>query len=558
MSQSPQHPYGKRLLPSLVDEIAATDPSRILYSITRTKDPEDGFRDTTAACFARGVNRCAWYIEKHLGRSENFRTLAFVGPQDPIYGIVILACIKTGYKTLLLSPRNTVEANMSLLDETDCKTLLVPSGFPMSRIGRLVETSGTKIFDIPALQHWLNDGPEELYPFPKTFEEARLEPFVVLQTSGSTGMPKPITLTHGTLAAVDSCTQLPLLGYKDTYPSMCAGSRVYLAFPVNHSAGLTMLLPGCIFANITIVFGPFPPTSAFIDGVHRYGDVQQSAIAPMMLADLIRTPAYLENLSRLDLIAYGGGPLPKAVGDAISSRTKLFNCMGATECGPLPSQMCDPEDWDYLNFSPTLGSEFRLVTNDLYEQFIVRDEKSAPCQAIFETFPDIDEWRTKDLYAKHPFKEDYWLYQGRADDIIVFSTGQNFNPLHVEEIISARPDISAALVIGNGRPQSSLLIEAISPPANDSERKKLLDEIWETAEIANNYIPTEKLKVRREMTIFTSTEKPMPRAGKGTVQRKATVELYAAEIDALYEKSGNWRSGPYQEYRDGMAGIVQD
>jgi len=35
------------------------------------------------------------------------------------------------------------------------------------------------------------------------------------------------------------------------------------------------------------------------------------------------------------------------------------------------------------------------------------------------------------------------------------------------------------------------------------------------------------------MILVTSTDKPMLRAGKGTVMKKATIKLYEPEIDAL-------------------------
>ncbi|KAF4961276.1 hypothetical protein FSARC_10223 [Fusarium sarcochroum] len=548
MSPSAYQPRGERLLPSLVDEIAATDPDRVFYSITKTQDPSEGFRDITAAEFARGVNRCAWHIEKHLGRGQNFPTLAYIGPQDPTYGILILACIKTGYKLLLLSARNTSEASLHLLQKTECKTLLLPPVFPLPVVGELVQTNKMNILEVPALHHWLEDGQEKLYPFTRTFKEARTEPFLVLQTSGSTGMPKPLVMTHGTFAVQDAYTELPSHGYQDVYPAMCAGSRVYLGFPVSHSAGITMLLPGTIYAGFTAVFGPFPPTSAVIDSIHVHGNVQQSSIAPMMLVDLIKNPKYLENLRRLDQVTFGGGPLPTAVGDAVSARTKLLNCMGATECTALPSQLCDPEDWAYLSYSPTLGDEFRLVADGLYEHFIVRNPKFSRYQAIFQTFPELDEWPMKDLYAKHPTKENLWLYRGRSDDMVVFSTNQKLNPIETEDIISANPAVSAALVVGTGRPQSSLLVEAVSPPTNGSEREQLLDEIRESIEAANNALPAKQQKLGRDMILFTSPEKPMLRAGKGTVQRKWTVDAYAQEIDALYLKNGNSKSAPYTEW----------
>jgi hypothetical protein len=35
------------------------------------------------------------------------------------------------------------------------------------------------------------------------------------------------------------------------------------------------------------------------------------------------------------------------------------------------------------------------------------------------------------------------------------------------------------------------------------------------------------------MILFASRDKPLPRAGKGTVMRKAAIDLYAPEIEAM-------------------------
>jgi hypothetical protein len=42
-------------------------------------------------------------------------------------------------------------------------------------------------------------------------------------------------------------------------------------------------------------------------------------------------------------------------------------------------------------------------------------------------------------------------------------------------------------------------------------------------------------RIYKEMIIFTTAEKPLPRVGKGTVARKAAIALYTPEIDKLYE-----------------------
>jgi acyl-coenzyme A synthetase/AMP-(fatty) acid ligase len=52
----------------------------------------------------------------------------------------------------------------------------------------------------------------------------------------------------------------------------------------------------------------------------------------------------------------------------------------------------------------------------------------------------------KDLYSPHPTKSGLWLYEGRADDIVVLANCEKFNPVEAEQMISSHPDIKAAII----------------------------------------------------------------------------------------------------------------
>jgi len=136
--------------------------------------------------------------------------------------------------------------------------------------------------------------------------------------------------------------------------------------------------------------------------------------------------------------------------------------------------------------------------------------------------------------SKHPMKEGMWKYVGRKDDIIVMLHGGNVNPLAVEGIVMSHALIKAALLTGTARNECAYLIEVENPPQNAEETQKLLNELWPKIEEANE-AGLSIGRVARDKIVFASREKPFMRAGKGSVQRKATIDFYKAELDAVYE-----------------------
>lgn len=68
-----------------------------------------------------------------------------------------------------------------------------------------------KAIMVSSLDQWFPS--EEIPPFPydrgSAFEEARWDPLVVLHTSGSTGIPKPIVCRQGMIAISDAYHDLP-------------------------------------------------------------------------------------------------------------------------------------------------------------------------------------------------------------------------------------------------------------------------------------------------------------------------------------------------------------
>lgn len=101
----------------------------------------------------------------------------------------------------------------------------------------------------------------------------------------------------------------------------------------------------------------------------------------------------------------------------------------------------------------------------------------------------------------------------------------------MEDTLCSDPNIKSAIVYGTGKFQSALLIE---PHDQEKLRATLLDEIWPSIHKANSVCPAHA-RVEKNFVVFTNADKPLPRAGKGTVQRKIALHLYKIELDGLYQ-----------------------
>ena len=229
------------------------------------------------------------------------------------------------------------------------------------------------------------------------------------------------------------------------------------------------------------------------------------------------------------------GPLGKAAGDVVSKYTGVLNVMGSSEAGIFPMFHKSTEDWNYFHFDPRLkGFEFREITPGLYEQYFIRHESTDPFHWTFYTFSDRSEISMNDVFSKHPSKPNLWHYEGRADDVIVLSNGEKFNPNNMEATLRSSSKVTGALVIGQGRFEATVLLELKERvPDTEEGRKAILDELSPYITKANQSAPT-FAKIGHGRDFITIAGKPMLRTDKGTVKRRATNQAYEKEIDEFY------------------------
>lgn len=95
----------RELLVHIVDEIARENPDTLYAELPRSTTSFDaGFHKVTYQLFANAIDGMAWWLDKTLGKKDNFETLLYLGPNDLRHNILLLAAVKAGYKVRAAAP----------------------------------------------------------------------------------------------------------------------------------------------------------------------------------------------------------------------------------------------------------------------------------------------------------------------------------------------------------------------------------------------------------------------------------------------------------------------
>ena len=297
-----------------------------------------------------------------------------------------------------------------------------------------------------------------------------------------------------------------------------------------------------VFCRTTVNYPPsaFPPSAELAVECLKHTKADAVTLAPPYVEEIGRSPEILDFLSRnVETLFWAGGDVSLAAGDAISSKIKLFTTCGSTEMGMWPT-LCrsgewPSEHWKFMKIHPAANIEFRHHSDNLHEAFVKRNPAFEDEQPVFKVFPNLQEFSSGDLFSPHPLDPQLWQYRGRADDMQVFSSGELYHPVTVEQHIGRHLNVQQALLVGTRQPQAALLLEmkADTPLETPEQQADAIARLWPVIQDANQLCPA-YAKISKELILFVDPHKPMARAAKGTVQRRATVQLYERELNELF------------------------
>nr|CDP28764.1 Putative peptide synthetase [Podospora anserina S mat+] len=522
----------------LVDRLAVDKPNDVWAKTPATSfQGEAGWEDITFSLLKNAVDATSDFIVRKFGPGETEEVLAYMGINDIRYPFVILGALKAGYRTLSPSPRNSKEGNLALLKTTKCSKFLCSGEF-FSHIAKLsTSMPSLQMLQIPTVD-------ELLMPFTpaSTTPKGRAsysdhETLIILHTSGTTGLPKPIHIKAGVFSTFETITSIPTPpGRTSTHCSLLLTRLVLSVTPFFHIFGINFLLRALHYQKpIVLLPADKPPTAELILECIVKTKPSALASAPSMIEDICRLPTGLSVLSTLDFVFYGGAPLAEACGNQISEVTSLYNGIGSTEAFFMPTlRLKDPKDWQYFEWNLEAGMVMEPTEeNPNLAEAVIKRRPDGKYQFAFWNFPELQEWRTHDLFEEHPTKKGLWKFVGRLDDIIVLSNGEKVNPVAFEKIVDGHPWVQGALMLGAGHFQAGILIEPSKDHQGD-DKEEFIDKIWPLIEEANAEYPA-YARVWRSTIMLTKPEKPFKRASKGSMMRQATCKLYETEIEQLYK-----------------------
>ena len=279
---------------------------------------------------------------------------------------------------------------------------------------------------------------------------------IQLYTSGTTGLPKGVQLTHGNyLSACRLAQSAPGLAYDE-------GDVVLGAMPFFHVAGVNIAIFAMASAAVTAIVRDVIP-AAMLDIIARE-KVNHAFLAPAIIQMLMNTPEMASaDLTSMKSLAYGASP----ISDDLLLRAKArFACKfmqfyGMTETAGagtlLEDEAHDPalgklrscgKAWPGVELKIVDGAGREVGIGEVGEivlraPVVMRGYWNKP----EATVQAIDNGWMRSGDAAYRDAEGYVFIYDRVKDMIV-SGGENIYPAEVENAIFGCPDVADVAVIG--------------------------------------------------------------------------------------------------------------
>ncbi|EFW99074.1 nonribosomal peptide synthetase-like protein [Grosmannia clavigera kw1407] len=461
-------------------------------------------------------------IPEHPSPSKA-EVVAILAPSNFDYVVSIFALSRLGFAILFLSNRLAPDAIASLLRKTACTKLIVSANHaPMADRLRDEQKCPVSVFPIVGHPDYTSHASQKSLPEIAISNPSRRIAFII-HSSGSTGLPKPISQTHG------AC----LANYAGGIPF-----RAFITLPLYHNHGISTLFRALCAGKKAALYNASLPLagSTLVESI-RAVDPESLHCVPYALKLMAEDARGIDTLKRLKLVLYGGSSCPDELGNRLEDAgIYLAGHYGATEMGQLMTSFRDPvvdKEWAYMR--PVLSAKpfLRMVPRgDNTFECVVLD--GLPSKVLSNSEDPPNSFYTRDLFQPHPTLPDAWKYLGRIDDRVTLINGEKVLPIPFEHQIRQHDLVRECVVFGIDRAVPGLAIIP-SDKAKGLSKSALLDALMPVVDATNAH--TEAFgRISREMIEILDGDTVYPATDKGTVIRAAFYSRFVSVIDAVYAR----------------------
>ncbi|WP_137699996.1 class I adenylate-forming enzyme family protein [Marimonas lutisalis] len=285
-------------------------------------------------------------------------------------------------------------------------------------------------------------------------------------TSGTTGRPKGVMITHRMIRGMALC-------YFVDVDQVTAGDAALYAAPMSHGAGLYNIMHVMVGArHVCPASGGFDEAEIF-ELARHFGRVHMFAAPTMVKRMTVAAKAMGETGEGLRTIVYGGGPMYVAdIVEAVEHFGEIFvQIYGQGECPMAITALSRAEvsDRSHPRWRARLGSvgraqsavevrigdaQGRPLPPGEAGEIMVRGDVVMPGywqnpEATEKTI--VDGWlMTGDVGVMD--EDGYVTMHDRSKDMII-SGGTNIYPREVEEVLLEHPDVAEVSVVGRPHPE---------------------------------------------------------------------------------------------------------
>jgi long-chain acyl-CoA synthetase len=346
---------------------------------------------------------------------------------------------------------------------------------------------------------------------------------VILYTSGTTGRPKGVMLTHKNLYSNTKTFYDLAMEKEELRRETTLG-----VLPLAHAFGFTMMNTNIMLGNSVVIFSKFDVDQVF-EQIEKH-KVKSFAAVPAMLHAMVASPNVEKyDLSSLETVGSGSASLPLTIIQAIKNRLNadVQEGYGLSEATTIVTTQRDGMPVKHGSVGvPIPGVEVKIIDENGNEiprgeigEIIVKGDNITPGYYGLEeeTARTIqDGWLYTGDLAR--MDEDGYLYIVDRKKDMVIRGGFNIYPRDVEEVIARHEAVSEVAVIGlpDERMGEEIVACIVKKPGFEVTAEEII--LYSQQKLAKYKTPKQVFFVEQ-----------LPRNGVGKILKRKLRDMYITD-----------------------------